>query len=168
MGFALFAYAFVSTVALSVVPHEPIVIWYGGHWGIWSTASVATAGTVVASAVDHRLFVPLVSRVAKRPALAGGLVGRIRGLFSRAPFAVIALSGLTPLPALPFKAVAFAERYPFAPYLAAVAVGRFPRYALLAWLGLAVSVPTWVFVVLVLMMLLPSLKAWLWKRPHVK
>jgi membrane protein YqaA with SNARE-associated domain len=168
MALALFAYAFVSNMAVAVIPHEPVVIWYGAHWGIWATAVVATAGTVVASAVDHRLFGPLVGRVSTQPALAGGMMGKIRKLFGRAPFAVIAVSGVTPLPAWPFKAAAFAERYPLGPYLAAVAAGRFPRYLLLAWLGFAISVPNWVLVALVVVMLLPSLRVWIWKRPSAK
>ena len=168
MPLVLFAYAFLSNVALAVVPHEPVVIWYGAHWGVWSTAVVATAGTAVASAVDHRVFVPLVGRVAMQPLFVGGMVGKIRRLFSRAPFAVLALSGLTPLPAFPFKAAAFAERYPRGRYVAAVVAGRFPRYVLLAWLGFALSVPNWVFVVLFFLMLLPSLRTWIWKQQSAK
>ncbi len=168
MPLVLFAYAFLSNVALAVVPHEPVVIWYGANWGVWSTAVVATAGTAVASVVDHRVFVPLVGRVAMQPLLVSGMVGKIRRLFSRAPFAVLALSGLTPLPAFPFKAVAFAERYPRGRYVAAVVAGRFPRYVLLAWLGLVLTVPNWVFVVLFLLMLLPSLRTWIWKQQSAK
>ena len=41
----LFVYAFLSNVALAVVPHEPVVIWYGAHLGVVPTAVVATAGT---------------------------------------------------------------------------------------------------------------------------
>ena len=103
-----------------------------------------------------------------QPLFVTGMVGKIRRLFSRAPFAVLALSGLTPLPAFPFKAVAFAERYPRGRYVAAVAAGRFPRYVLLAWLGFVMNLPNWVFVALVLVMLLPSLGTWIWKRPSVK
>ncbi len=33
MVIALFSYAFVSTVAMSVVPHEPVVIWWVGQLG---------------------------------------------------------------------------------------------------------------------------------------
>ena len=168
MPLVLFAYAFLSNVALAVVPHEPVVIWYGANWGVWSTAVVATAGTAVASAVDHRVFVPLVGRVAMQPLFVSGMVGKIRKLFSRAPFAVLALSGLTPLPAFPFKAVAFAERYPRGRYVAAVAAGRFPRYVLLAWLGFVLSVPNWVFVVLFFLMLLPSLRTLIWKQQSAK
>ncbi len=63
MILALFAYAFVSNVALAVVPHEPVVIWYGPRLGVWMTALIATAGTVAAAWVDHRLFVPVVRRL---------------------------------------------------------------------------------------------------------
>ncbi len=168
MPLVLFAYAFLSNVALAVVPHEPVVIWYGANWGVWSTAVVATAGTAVASVVDHRVFVPLVGRVATQPLFVSGMVGKIRKLFSRAPFAVLALSGLTPLPAFPFKAAAFAERYPRGRYVAAVVAGRFPRYVLLAWLGVVLSVPNWVFVVFFLLMLLPSLRTLIWKQQSAK
>ena len=168
MLIALFSYAFVSTVAMSVVPHEPVVIWYGAHFGVWATAVVATAGTLTSGWVDHRLFVPLIGRVADKPVMTQGVVGRMRGLFTRAPFAVIAVSGLAPVPSFPVKAMAFAERYPLGRYLAAVAVGRFPRYALLAWLGIAFDIPTWVFVGLFLLMLIPSLRVLIWKPRNAK
>lgn len=162
---ALFGYAFVSNVALAVVPHEPVVIWYGARFGAWLTAAVATVGTVTAAWVDHRLFVPLIGRVAHRPFLADGMVGWLRRRFARAPFAILAVSGVAPLPAFPFKAMAFAERYPIGRYLAAVAAGRFPRYALLAWLGVVVPVPTWVLVTVCAVMMLPTVRL-LWKRRH--
>jgi membrane protein YqaA with SNARE-associated domain len=154
-------------VALAAVPHEPIVIWFGGQFGIWSTASIATLGTLAAAWVDHRVFVPLITRVQHRPFFAEGTVGKLRGMFSRAPFTILAVSSVTPLPAFPFKAMAFAEGYPIGRYLAAVAVGRFPRYALLAWLGVMVQIPTWVLVALFLLMMLPSLRL-IWRRPKEK
>lgn len=161
----LFVYAFVSTAAVALMPHEPVVIWYGSHLGVWRTALVATAGTATASAVDHRLFGPWLGRVSRRPELTGGGFGWIRRWFLRAPFAVLALSGLTPLPALPFKVAALTERYPLAHYVAATVVGRFPRYVLLAWLGFALSLPNWVYLVLAILFLFPTIKGWLrqWK-----
>ena len=160
---ALFAYAFVSNAAMAVVPHEPVVIWYGGQYGIWLTAVVATAGTVTAAWIDHRAFTPLIQRVAHRAFFAEGVVGWLRARFARAPFAVLAVSGVLPLPAFPFKAMAFAERYPLARYMGAVAAGRFPRYVLLAWLGVVITIPVWVLVALFVVMLLPSLRM-LWKQ----
>ena len=77
----LFAYAFASNVALAIVPHEPVIIWYGAQVGIWSTAGIATAGTLVASWVDHRLFVPLLLRASDSRPLAHGPVGAMRRWF---------------------------------------------------------------------------------------
>ncbi len=164
----LLAYAFVSNVALAVVPHEPVVIWYGARWGVWPTAVVATAGTVAASWVDHRLFASFVARAASLPGRAGEAVGTVRRLFARAPFAVIAVSGVTPLPFFPFKAMAFLERYPVGRYLAAVAAGRFPRYVLLAWFGILLEVPTWLLVTLFVLLLAPPMRILLWKRQNAK
>jgi membrane protein YqaA with SNARE-associated domain len=157
MALLLIAYAFVSNVALAVVPHEPVVIWYGPRLGVWTTALLATLGTVAAAWVDHRVFVPVMARVATRPILVAGPLGRLARLFTRAPFAIIAVSGVTPLPSFPFKALAFAARYPLWRYLTAVAAGRLPRYLLLAWLGVVISVPAWVFVLLFLPFVIPSL-----------
>src|SRR5438132_7044593 len=62
----LFAYAFLSNIALAVVPHEPAIIWYGSRLGVWATTLVATAGTMLAAVVDHRVFAPLIRRMAQR------------------------------------------------------------------------------------------------------
>src|SRR5256886_41552 len=98
----LFGYAFLSNVALAVLPHEPAVIWYSARLGVWPTTLVASAGTVAAALLDHQVFVPLIRRAATRAvprAADPGLAARgLPRLFARAPFAVIALSGLTPLP----------------------------------------------------------------------
>ena len=154
-------------MALAVVPHEPVVIYYGAHYGIWLTAVIATAGTVVAAYVDHRAFVPLVRRLADTPFFAEGAVGWLRVRFARAPFAVLAASGLMPLPAFPFKAMAFAEHYPRGRYVTAVAAGRFPRYLLLAWLGVVITIPTWVLVAVFAAMIVPSVRL-AWRRRSAK
>ena len=150
-------------MALAVVPHEPVVLWYGARYGVWWTAAIATIGTLLAAWVDHRAFVPLIRRVRGTPFLAEGTMGWLRARFAQAPFAVLAASGLTPLPFFLFKAMAFAEHYPLGRYLGAVAVGRFPRYLLLAWLGIVIRIPTWVLVALFVVMLLPSLRL-AWRR----
>ncbi|NIO13145.1 MAG: hypothetical protein GTO31_04560 [Xanthomonadales bacterium] len=164
----LFGYAFLSNVALAAVPHEPIVIWYGQQLGVWRTALVATGGTVAASWVDHRVLEPVIGRAASRPELWSGPLGKVRSLFGRAPFAIITLSGVTPLPFFPFKALAFAARYPVGRYLAAVAAGRLPRYLLLAWIGVVIHVPAWLLAGLFALLVLPSLRMLLWKRPSAK
>ncbi len=162
----LFAYAFLSNVALAVVPHEPAIIWYGPRLGIWTTTLVATAGTVLAAAVDHRVLAPLIGRMAQRRTSSGGQEVRTwpERLFRRFPFGAIALSGLTPLPFFPFKALAFATGCPAGKYAAAVAARCLPRYALLAWLGAAVQLPAWVMVALFALLMVPSLRMVWWPR----
>ena len=157
----LFLYAFLSNVALAVVPHEPVVVWYGSQIGVWPTAVIATAGTVAASWFDHRAFSRLIARLADRKENSPGWLAWVRVQFARAPFAVIVLSALTPLPFFPFKALAFAERFPLVPYLGAVALGRLPRYLLLAWLGYQLKVPAWVFLAMSLPFLIPTFKRWI-------
>jgi membrane protein YqaA with SNARE-associated domain len=164
----LFLYTFASNVALAVVPHEPVIIWYGAYAGVWITAAVATVGTLSASWMDHRVFAPVLMRGSTNRALAVGAVGAARRWFSRAPFATIAVSGVTPLPFWPFKLLAFAEGYPLTRYLIAVATGRFPRYVLLAWLGVTIPIPGWILATVFLLLLLPSLRMIPWQRLRAK
>src|SRR5258705_720086 len=115
----LFAYAFLSNIALAFVPHEPAIIWYGPRLGVWSTTLVATAGTMLAAVVDHRVFVPLIRRIAQRGSGSGGQGVRPpwpERLFRRFPFATLAPSGLTTLPFFPFHALAFATGCPAGKY----------------------------------------------------
>jgi len=160
----LFGYAFLSNVALAVLPHEPAVIWYGARLGVWPTTLVATVGTVAAGLVDHRVFVPVIRRF-RDASLRTPFGPSADRLFRRFPFATIALSGLTPLPFFPFKALAFTTGYPLGRYLAAVAARSVPRYALLAWLGVVVRLPTWLIAALFLLLLIPSVRMLPWLRP---
>ncbi len=105
----------------------------------------------------------MIRRVAQQPVMMGGIIGWLRRRFAQAPFLVLTASGLAPLPAFQFKAMAFAEHYPLGRYLAATAAGRFPRYALLAALGVVIRLPTWVLIALFIFMLLPSVGT-AWKR----
>ena len=155
----LFSYAFLSNVALAVLPHEPAVIWYGARLGVWPTSLIATAGTVLAALVDHRLFVPLIERIKTRRPAAPAFAERA---FRRWPFLILALSGLTPLPFFPFKVLAFTTGYPLGRYAGAVAARCLPRYALLAWLGTAVRLPGWLLVALFALLMIPSLRLVLW------
>ena len=153
----LFGYAFLSNVALAVVPHEPVVIWFGPRLGMVTTALIATAGTLAAAWTDHRLFAATINRLARYSASATTAPLVLRW-FRRAPFAVLALSGITPLPFFPFKVLAFAAHYPRDRYVAAVAAGRLPRYLLLAWLGVTVRLPSWALAAAGVLLLLPTLR----------
>jgi archaetidylinositol phosphate synthase len=90
--------------------------------------------------VDYWLF---AERLARRTGSLPAWGQRLLARFTAAPFAILVASGLTPLPFWPFKALAFGSGYPLGRYLGAIGVGRFLRYALLAWLGNILALPVW-------------------------
>ena len=57
----LFLYAIPSNAAISVFPHEPVLIYYGTFANIWLAGLAALGGTIVAGYLDHRVFVPVVN-----------------------------------------------------------------------------------------------------------
>ena len=137
----LFLGAFLTNVAVAFVPHEPMIIWFGKELGIVETAIVATLGTLLAWWIDRVWLFPLLLKKSIRP--QRGLMAKMIAGFDRAPFAIIALSGLTPLPSWPFKVLAVTSDYPTSKFLAATGAGRFPRYLLLAWCGYTLPLPPW-------------------------
>lgn len=62
--------------------------------------------------------------------------------FARAPFTTVVVFAFTPLPFWAARGLAVLKRYPLTPFMAATALGRWPRFALYAWLGSAVQIPT--------------------------
>lgn len=136
-------YAIPANSAISVFPHEPVVIWYGSVGSIWWTAIAAGAGTVVAGFLDHSVFVPVMNLKKLTGYKEKAWYQKAAGLFSKYPFAVIVAAGFTPIPFFPFKFLSFSLQYPLWRYLSALLIGRFPRYLLLAWIGHAIDIPTW-------------------------
>ena len=53
-------YAIPSNTAISVFPHEPVLIYFGKVANLWWAAGAATAGTLVAGVMDHLVFVPIL------------------------------------------------------------------------------------------------------------
>ena len=136
----LLGYAFISNVAVSVVPHEPVVIAAGPALGVGWTTLAATLGTLLAGVVDYVFFGP---RLARLPVRASSWSRRLIRGFEKRPFLVLVAVSLTPLPHWPFKVLAFASGYPMTRYLVALGVGRAARYGLLAWAGDALAPPGW-------------------------
>ena len=139
-------YAIPANSAISVFPHEPVVIWYGSQGSILLTAVAASAGTLVAGFLDHSVFVPVMN--------LKGLTGykektwykKAAALFMKYPFWVIVVTGFTPIPFFPFKFLSFSLHYPLWKYLLALLLGRFPRYVVLAWIGFVIHIPGWLLI----------------------
>jgi membrane protein YqaA with SNARE-associated domain len=139
-------YSIPSNTAISVFPHEPVLIWYGKFADLWLSAAAATAGTVVAGWLDHRVFVPVLNYSKIVDYKQNRFYRKSTDIFMRYPFATLVVTGLTPIPFWPFKFLCFSIHYPLWRYLTALATGRFPRYALLAWIGAEFGIPTWILI----------------------
>jgi ribonucleoside-triphosphate reductase len=68
--------------------------------------------------------------------------------FNIAPFWSIVIFALTPLPFYLAKFLVFSTGYSMPRFMAGIAVGRLPRFYLLALLGHFLKVPAWMIIVL--------------------
>lgn len=146
----LFFYSIPSNAAISVFPHEPVLLFFGKFADPWIAAAVATAGTLVAGWMDHSVFVPVLQLRALQSYRENRLYRKAIDLYRRSPFLALVLAGFTPLPFFPFKFLSFSDAYPMPRYLTALAVSRYPRYLLLLWVGRVLEIPTWILAVLFL------------------
>lgn len=155
----LFFYSIPSNAAISVFPHEPVLLYFGKFANVWIAAGAATAGTLVAGWMDHSVFVPVLQLRALRAYRDNRLYRKAIALYERWPFLMLVVAGFTPLPFFPFKFLSFSTAYPMPKYLAALAVSRFPRYLFILWAGEVLDLPTWVLIVL----FLASLGIYVWR-----
>lgn len=146
-------YCIPANTAITIFPHEPVLLYFGKFADLWLTALAATAGTVVAACLDYAVFVPLLDHRSVRAYKEKLLYRKAIGYFGRAPFPTLVAAALAPVPFFPFKFLTFSMGYPLGRYLAALVTGRFPRYYLLAWLGAALRIPNWVLVGVFLMVI---------------
>jgi membrane protein YqaA with SNARE-associated domain len=115
-----------ATILLAASQHEP--------W--WYYALMATTGAMIGGYLTYRLGIKggeetLLKRMSKRRA------DQFCRIFGRYGFWSIVVSAITPppMPIVPVLIAAGALRYPWRKFLAALALGRIVRYALLAYLG---------------------------------
>ena len=142
----VFFYMISSNAVIAILPHEPVIVWYGKTQSLIGLATVATLGTLLAGYLDNRFFAPILNLSYSVKYKASPAYQRAQRWFSKAPFTALALAGFLPLPFYPFKFLALASRYPLQKYLAAIAAGRFPRYCLLGLAGLFLQIPNWLII----------------------
>ncbi len=142
----LIFYSIPANTAISIFPHEPVLIYYGQFANLWLSAAAATGGTIIAGYLDHRVFVPLLNYRKITAYKQSRFYRRATAIFMKYPFATIAVTGFTPIPFFPFKFLCFSIHYPLHRYLAALCVARYPRYFLLAWVGATFGIPTWILI----------------------
>ena len=139
-------YSIPANTAISVFPHEPVLIYYGTVGNIWLAATAASAGTLVAGILDHAVFVPVMNLKSINAYKSKPWYQKLVRVFMRYPFWTLVATGFTPIPFFPFKFLSFSIHYPLRKYLSALLIARFPRYVLLAWLGKVLEIPAWLLI----------------------
>lgn len=129
------------------IPHEPGVLYMARFYPPFAIAIAATLASAVVAFADYGL----VEAAMRHPRIQGARDARMMRWavrwMTRFPFAIIVAFSLVPvLPIAVVRALAPMSGYPLRRYIAALVVGRLPRFYLLAWLGRAVLIPTWVLV----------------------
>ena len=142
----LAVYSIPANTAISVVPHEPVLIYFGKVGELLPTALWASAGTLVAGIMDHVVFVPVLNHQNIRAYKDKKFYRKMMRYFLKWPFSTLVVAGFTPIPFFPFKFLCFSIGYPMWKYVTALLVARFPRYYLYALLGATIPIPNWVLI----------------------
>ncbi len=140
----VFFYSIPSNCAISLFPHEPVLVWYGKFVNPWHLSIAATIGTMVAAFLDYRFFVPLLNLSYSTKYKSHRYYKKAHYWFYKIPFLSLIIAGFSPIPFAPFKFMVFSSKYSFWKYLLAVTVGRLPRYFLLAFAGFKLQIPGWI------------------------
>src|SRR5213076_83552 len=137
VGFVLLA-LFVHGPLSRILPtaFEATLLYYARLYPAWVLALLGTAGASIAEGINYRL----IDWAAELPKLASVRSGRV------VRWSVTAFVIFSPIPDSAVRILAPLGHYPLPQFLAAVAVGRFPRLLIIAGVGVLVRPPTWCLV----------------------
>ena len=168
----LFIYSFPSQFLIPLVPHEPVLLYFGKFYPPLTVALVDIAGTLLIEALNYSVFKFIVDTSFFQKIHHGKSVAKVVGLFKRAPFVALLVAGLTPVPFYPFRFLVVMVHYPRWKYLLAVFLSRTPRFYVLALLGRAIKIPDYliiaIFIILIASANIPLLRKFLKKRERNK
>lgn len=157
----LFIYSIPSNMAISIFPHEPLVVYFGKTYDPINIAAIVMGGTWIAGLLDYYVFVPILSH------RFTGFITNTKDYqksaewFMKQPFWALVVAGFTPIPFFVFKFIAFSVQYSIFKYMLALLIGRFPRYYLLALIGAVYQIPSsFILTIFIGMVLLYILRWW--------
>jgi len=149
----LFFYSFPSEFLISIVPHEPVLIYFGKFHSPLTVAFVAIIGTLITEALNYSVFKYITDTSLFQKIRYKKAVNRIVELFQKAPFIAIWIAGFTPVPFYPFRILVVLARYPIFKYILAVFLSRTPRFYILAFVGHAIKIPDYLLIVLFILLI---------------
>lgn len=164
----LFFYSFPSEFLIAIVPHEPILLYFGKFFSPLTVSLVAVIGTALTEALNYSVFRYVTNMNFFKKIRYRKTVNRIVELFKKAPFIALCVAGLTPIPFYPFRFLVVMARYPLIKYISAVILSRTPRFFLLALLGYTLKFSDYIlailFVILIASANIPILIKYLKKK----
>ncbi|MBT5713563.1 VTT domain-containing protein, partial [Candidatus Poribacteria bacterium] len=140
----LCGYTVVSNVYISVLPHEPVLLFYGKTIGPFWTMVAATVGAFLSGVIDHETLTRVLNIGKVRKLYVDRKIYKVAARwYGKRPFLTIVVAAVSPVPFYPVKFLALSNSYPQGRYLLALVCGRAPRYFLYSWLGEVLDVPNW-------------------------
>ena len=152
----LFFYSFPSEFLVGLVPHEPVLLYFGKFFSPLTVALVSVIGTVLAEAINYTVFgfvadTKIFEKISKKNS-----VKQIVNLFKKAPFTAIIVAGFTPVPFFPVRFLVVMGHYPIMKYLFGVFVSRAPRFFILAQIGYYFNIPGTLLIILFVTLILST------------
>jgi membrane protein YqaA with SNARE-associated domain len=140
IGYAL--YAVPAHLLISVLANEPVLLATAQNYPPAMVAIAGTIGCLVAIVMDYALIGWLVNqRLIRRELDDSAWFRWSQKVFARAPFLLVLVSALLPVPFYPVKILAIASDYSVSRFSLALLLGRLPRFYLLALAGQKVQAP---------------------------
>jgi membrane protein YqaA with SNARE-associated domain len=168
----LFIYSFPSQFLIPIIPHEPVLLYFGKFYSPLTVALVDIAGTLLIEALNYSVFKYIIDTNFFQKMRHTKSAAKVVGLFNRAPFVALFVAGFTPVPFYPFRFLVVMAHYPIWKYLLAVFLSRTPRFYILALLGRAIKIPDYliivIFIILVASVNIPLLRKFFKKRQRSK
>jgi membrane protein YqaA with SNARE-associated domain len=140
VGYGL--YAIPAHLLISVLANEPMLFAAAKSYEPGLVAAAGTAGAAIAIVLDYALIGWFVNQRFIREEIDDSRAFRTaQRWFDKAPFALIAIAAMLPVPFYPVKILAIAGNYPLGRSALAVVTGRLPRFWFLAMIGERVQAP---------------------------
>ncbi|MBD3226277.1 MAG: hypothetical protein GF313_16230 [Caldithrix sp.] len=136
MLFALYIGASNSFIA---IPHEPLMIYYGKHYGVINPLLIAIVPTTLGCILDYVVLYPILHHQAVNKNLQKKWIQKSKTYFLKWPFATLLFFAVSPLPFYPIRLITVLSKYPLKLYITAVTLGRIPRYWILLYFGFALN-----------------------------
>ena len=139
--YVLFFYSFPSEFLVGLVPHEPVLLFFGNYYPPLTVALVSVVSTVLTEALNYSMFKYVADTTLFKKFSKGRSVRQVIALFKKMPFTAIWVAGFTPIPFYPFRFLVVMGHYPIWKYLVAVFLSRGPRFFILAQIGYTFKIP---------------------------